>query len=314
MRQFAMPMCAVVCMLCAACSGCKSLNSFTPDSEDVSTRRKERKDQVVASFESRRTFAQMQAAQSRLEHGDLPGCVELLQSVLQRDPGNRVAQAMLQDVELARLSDPVSPVGSVESNEHYAMHPASHEDSTLHFVPEEFDRAVYDAPIDEETTQSASYESIESAGRTNSVGEAPIRNANPALDEAAALLSSGQFVEARRSLLNLLDSPQATVQLANSAAVISLRYNYPEFAVEIGNLALNRFAPSSPLYRTISLAHYRRGDYESAQTALQQALSLDNGHPLTYFLLGHTKAKLGDQSGSQWCFAKARHPENDSTR
>jgi Flp pilus assembly protein TadD len=62
---------------------------------------------------------------------------------------------------------------------------------------------------------------------------------------------------------------------------------------------------SAGLYRLLGTAHYRRGEFESARSALAQAISLDNSDGLAYFLMGSTLAKLNQSEDAAWHFAEA---------
>jgi tetratricopeptide (TPR) repeat protein len=62
---------------------------------------------------------------------------------------------------------------------------------------------------------------------------------------------------------------------------------------------------SAGLYRVLGTAHYRRGEFESARSALAQAISLDNSDGLAYFLMGSTLAKLNQSEDAAWHFAEA---------
>jgi len=213
-------MLAIVATIC----GCQSVRPAPTATDDVSTLRKQRKAEVAESFESKRTYAQLESARSRLQLGDVTGCAGAVQSVLERDPDNADALARMYELKTA---------------------------------------------------------------------------SGPSTESTAVAQTS--FVETQADA-----SEPENRQIATSAAVLALRYNQPELALDLAQSALPRFNDDATLHRIIGLAHYRRGDFGSSQLALQQALSLDNGHPLTYFLLGHTMKKLGDTDAAEWCFVQAR--------
>ncbi len=91
----------------------------------------------------------------------------------------------------------------------------------------------------------------------------------------------------------------------NQEAVRLLRSSQPNEAAALIARAISGGTHSAELYRTLSLAHYRQGNYGASQHALQQALSLDNMHPLSYFLMGFTLTKLDDTPAANWHFARA---------
>jgi tetratricopeptide (TPR) repeat protein len=55
----------------------------------------------------------------------------------------------------------------------------------------------------------------------------------------------------------------------------------------------------------LGAAHYRRGEYQVAQTALAQALSLDKSDALAYFLMGSTLAKQNEHEAAAKYLAEA---------
>jgi tetratricopeptide (TPR) repeat protein len=102
-------------------------------------------------------------------------------------------------------------------------------------------------------------------------------------------------------------SPPATRHPnAASQAVAALEQGQPAQAAEIARSALREHADSAALCRILGVAEYRRGRYAAAQSAFQQALSLDNTNGLSYFLMGCTLARLGQQAAADRHLAKAR--------
>jgi len=90
-----------------------------------------------------------------------------------------------------------------------------------------------------------------------------------------------------------------------SAAVSALRHNQPVVAQAVAEDALRQFPDSAVLHRTLGMAYYRQGDYQSSQVVLQQALSLDKSSALSYFLMGCTLVKLGQSDGAEVNFRQA---------
>jgi tetratricopeptide (TPR) repeat protein len=62
---------------------------------------------------------------------------------------------------------------------------------------------------------------------------------------------------------------------------------------------------AAALYRVLGTAHYRLGEYQAAQAALAQALSLDKSDALSYFLMGSTLDKLADHEAAQRNYSEA---------
>ncbi len=62
---------------------------------------------------------------------------------------------------------------------------------------------------------------------------------------------------------------------------------------------------SAEAQRLLGTAQYRQGRYSAAQSAFATALSLDNTAGLSYFLMGCTLRKLGQQDAAATHFARA---------
>ena len=77
------------------------------------------------------------------------------------------------------------------------------------------------------------------------------------------------------------DGPRTVVDLA----VDALQSNQPDVALDALRDGLARFPDSAVLWRTLGAAHHQKGAFQSTQSALHQALSLDNSCALAYFLL-----------------------------
>jgi len=95
-------------------------------------------------------------------------------------------------------------------------------------------------------------------------------------------------------------------QVLISAAVNALRHNQPELAIELVAPDGKPIARHATIYRILGTAYYRRGDYRAARTALDQALSLDKSSPLSYFLMGCTLSKLGQNESAETYLRQAR--------
>lgn len=98
-----------------------------------------------------------------------------------------------------------------------------------------------------------------------------------------------------------INDPQAAVSLA----VDALQSNQPDVALGVLRPALVQFPESAALWRTLGVAHHQQGDFQSAQSALRQALSLDNSSPLAYFLLGQSLQSLGQYEQAERHFQAA---------
>ncbi|MBX3414867.1 MAG: tetratricopeptide repeat protein [Pirellulales bacterium] len=95
-------------------------------------------------------------------------------------------------------------------------------------------------------------------------------------------------------------------QIPISAAVALLRRGESLPAVELMSGAAQSFPSSPRVLQTLGLAQYQSGDFQAAQSTLQQALRLDNSHALSYFLLGSALTRLGQREEAARHFAQAR--------
>jgi tetratricopeptide (TPR) repeat protein len=126
------------------------------------------------------------------------------------------------------------------------------------------------------------------------------------LRQGAEALSAGKTDVATAFFREAAASRPHDPQIPISAAVAALRQNHPEAAVDLLEAAAGRFPTSAAVYRALGTACYRRTDYRAAQSALRQALLLDKANPLSYFIMGCTLVKLGQQPAADECFRQAR--------
>ncbi|MBI3467379.1 MAG: tetratricopeptide repeat protein [Planctomycetes bacterium] len=99
---------------------------------------------------------------------------------------------------------------------------------------------------------------------------------------------------------------ETTPDEAIAQAVAALGKGQPTQAAEICQAALREHADCPALYRILGVAEYRQSNYAASQSALWQALSLDNSSGLSYFLMGCTLARLGQQAAADRHLAQAR--------
>ncbi len=125
-------------------------------------------------------------------------------------------------------------------------------------------------------------------------------------EQARAALQTGRTAEAEAYLREAESFDPHNPQIPLAAGVLALSYGRPELGVRILTGAKQRFPDSSALDCQLAVACYRLGDYGGARAALEHALSLDNSSALSYFLLGCTLAKLGEQQSAEDCFRQAR--------
>ena len=141
-------------------------------------------------------------------------------------------------------------------------------------------------------------------GRTGG-GVGPIVNIGARAGQANAMgqaeqdLIAGNSAAAKDHLVGIALDPDQDEAAAVAASVLALRYEKPKLAAEVVQSALPRYPRSAALYRTEGVAYYRLGDFGRAKRSLEHALTLDNTHALSYFLLGSVLEKLGQSGPAQ---------------
>ncbi len=89
------------------------------------------------------------------------------------------------------------------------------------------------------------------------------------------------------------------VQNPLQRAVSALAKGDTQAAIDAATRGISRTPDqAAPLYRVIGAAHYRRGEFQAAQAALAQALSLDKSDALACFLMGSTLAKQNEHEAA----------------
>jgi tetratricopeptide (TPR) repeat protein len=89
-------------------------------------------------------------------------------------------------------------------------------------------------------------------------------------------------------------------------SVVALAQGDTEAAIAAAQRGLaESSAQPSALYRVMGAAHYRRGEFQTAQGELAQALSLDNTDALSYFLMSATLEKLNEHEAAAGFRAEA---------
>jgi len=156
----------------------------------------------------------------------------------------------------------------------------------------------------------------ERADRDDPAGQGATGPAADLLRRGAAALAEGSPDAALAFYQEAVRLSPDDPDVALSAAVESLRHNHPDLVVELLSPLQGSFVHSPRLPQILGIAHYRLGDYRSAQVSLQQALSLDRSRALTYLLMGCTLAKLGQRESAEAYFRQARtlDPRYDAAR
>ena len=309
---------AILGLLCV--TGCSSpARGVDPWREDLSAHRQQRALEAAERFEGKRTDIQLAAARSRWRQGDRKGCVESLREILVRKPDHAGALAMMADVR-KHLPSPRKPPQAIAQPRKLpplAEVPVANErdiQKTLFAAPPI--ATTISTPTDSEVRAVDFVDTSESHKNSLRPTEFAVKSASytssasPAasylLDRASVALQNGRPSTAQPLLEKVVHDNQADESTVLTAAVLPLRSNHPDLALKIATSASRQFPQSAGLFRVIGTAHYRGGDFQSSQVALQKALFLDSAHPLTYLLMGFTLSKMGDSEAANWHFQQAQ--------
>ena len=330
-------------LVASAATGCATFKRMRSDSDDVAAKAAKRTAETVKAFEMQRNFAQFQAAEARWREGNVKACHEALEGLLQRDPKHLEAKLLLTQVLLseekfdqARASlEPILAERPADARVQHTMgllmemQGKSEEalacyQRAAELEPENEEyalacRPVPAAPADASAVQSAGYRApaenaaADGQDRAPEVQPAPAAKGRPdvelALADAERALEAEQMPKARDLLTKAVSLDPNSAQLAVRAAVLPLRHQHPELAIFVLQPLADRFSESAPFKRTLGMAYYRQGNYQAAQRALEQALSLDNSSALAYLLLGCTLEKLGQADAAKSRFEQAHRLE-----
>lgn len=258
--------------------------------------------------QQQRDRAEYEAALARWRQGDDRGCREDLEKLLARNPRHVEARLLLADLLLT----------SNECQAAYEQAKAAVEeapnDARVQFAmavaydaldkPTEalayYERAAKMAP--NQPAFAAAYESARKAARGEAAGSAV---ATRTFTPAAGRADSSGAADCDDSVDYAGIAASENPQVAVSAAAKAMRAGRPATAVKILLPASRRFPNSAAVHRALGAAHYLSGDYASSQVALQQALSLDKSSALSYLLMGHALAGLGQREAAESHFRQA---------
>jgi Flp pilus assembly protein TadD len=81
-------------------TGCAAMGIPKPKAEVKAEEERQHRAEMLEVFDKKRDAAQFQAALSRWQQGDGPGCRELIQQLLQRSPKHREARMLLAELRL----------------------------------------------------------------------------------------------------------------------------------------------------------------------------------------------------------------------
>jgi tetratricopeptide (TPR) repeat protein len=226
---------------------------------------------------------------SHWHRSDATAARETLAPVLVRNPDYRDAHLLAAQLDLF-ADKPKTALA--HARQILVAHP---DDAQAHFqaaVALDAMGAAADAlPHYEKAAQLAPKDEVFQASYQAAVGIA----VPPPMDSAATASISESAARANP------DNPQ----LALDAAILALRQNRPEAAIEIAITAVNRHADSAPLWRTLGMAQYRSGQFAAAEASLKQAIALDKSNALAYFLMGSTLSREAQSEAARPYFDEA---------
>jgi tetratricopeptide (TPR) repeat protein len=159
-------------------------------------------------------------------------------------------------------------------------------------------RAAAAAGADDGSVDAAAHRESASNDREQAATSPAQLAVEDGLVEAEAAFERGDVQRARDLLTKVVSLEPNTPQVPIRAAVLALRHRQPQLAVFVLQPLEKQFSDSAPFFRTLGTAYYRQADYRRAQSALQQALSLDNSNALAYVLMGCTLEKLGQNEAA----------------
>ncbi|MEE8451370.1 MAG: tetratricopeptide repeat protein [Thermoguttaceae bacterium] len=269
-----------ICPLLSLTVGCAGLRLPDPPTEDIAEKRRLRADEATQHFDTGRDFAQLQDAAARWTQGDVEGCEEELQRLLVRNPQHRDARLLLADVCMA------------DGRRQEAL---EHVQAVLDTYPHDICAKQTMGLL-----RDTDGEPVEAAAYYRRAAEAEPGDELYPLSYQTASSADSDYVGSTDI------SDPSNPQIPISAATAALRSNQPALALELLTVARRQFPNSAAIHRILGVAHYRLGNYESSQVALQQALSLDNSAAVSYFLMGCTQAKLGQPESADANFRRAR--------
>ncbi|MEX0938169.1 MAG: tetratricopeptide repeat protein [Pirellulales bacterium] len=301
--------CLATVWLVVAGVGCTATDRWMASKppSSVTDHRQQRRERRQQEFDTDRDAVLFNAAAADADAGDANSAAETLERLVAKSPDHRQARLMLADLHLLDGDFPAARAQLEEllrrdQNDPQALRSMAElcdaqgqteQAARLYQRVRELSAgsevvaAGYQA-VDEATGQSAAGLAIASDDESGQFDN----SAAAVLREAERDIAEGRIESAVANFRRAIEAQPSNPQIAVSAAVTLLRYAQPDAAADVAALALERFPRSAALHRVLGVAHYRRGDFVSSQVALQQALSLDSGNPLTYFLLDRATEQL----------------------
>ena len=314
MRAFFVP-CVPFCLL--AMIGCAHFKPPQPVVEDAARPPEKQQAEIVEDYELRREAAELEAARTRAEHGDLSGCHAAIESLLARNPAHREARLLMADVQLARENIPAAErvlLGLVQdypedAASHHALALLYESSGRVELARAHFQRAAAIVPDDpfvalsalgsSSTAHTAAQIAATAATVALATSPTPEAAAVRAVIAAAQTPAGQQAIHEALGLLQQADDEGALTLLRKAgelepqntaiplaASIHLLRMEKPDAAIVLLEAAAERLPKTSAILRGLGAAYLQAGDLQAAQVVLQQAISLDSSDALAYFLVG----------------------------
>ena len=317
-----------VCVTIATTLGCAQVPKAST-AQNAPQENAQQKRELVKQYEQRRDEIQYLAAVSKAQQGDTGGAQELLELLLERSPDHRAATLLASEIafelddtdQALRFAEVLVRRDANDAAAHHVLGLALESMGRLADAKQHFyeaaklapDNEIYRASVElieeSESLASATRSStndLRASGDTNHSDSSTTNNAGKNMAAGHRASANDDPVGAARHYRAAMAQHPQNPNIPRDAALQLLRHNQTATAVDLLSHACRQFPRSVPLFRALGTAHYRQAEYDRAQVALQQALSLDNADALTYFLLGAVREKLGDQQGSAQFIARAQ--------
>jgi Flp pilus assembly protein TadD len=298
---------ACALLLALLLAGCAGLQTNDPSNKLSDQQRHQRNEQALHEFEHNRDAAELLSAQTHYQQGDLDGAREILQRLLTRNEKHTEARLLLAEVEIAASHPDAAREHAERVVKSKPDDPQAH--YTLGLALDAAGKPAEAAVHYERAAKLDPQNDVYAASYQTAQGK-PAKEPAPLPSDVAAAPTGKTATEASAEEgWQRYQAEQAAhphdAQIVIRAAVLSLRSNQAKLAVRILSDGARQFPADATILRNLGVAHFRLGDYHASQVALQQAIALDKSSALSYFLLGCTLAKLGQEQAADAEFRQA---------
>ena len=322
---------ALFVALATGCAGGPWSSRAAPDVHPLKAKRAEEAGKLFGDGRDRSEFA---AAQFAWRQNDVQGCRELLEKVLKRNPGHRDSGLLLAELLLVEQhpdearrcleqvllhhpndAEALDAMGLLLEAEDKPAEAHAYFVRASQAAPENAEYRLSCQAAAERSQPPSEAAAIVSDDKVSdreasndhetvrlAASEAPTKSW---LEETESALAADQLDAARGHVREAQRSSPHDETIAVSAAVLAIKHDELELAVEFAQAGAAAFPDAAGIYRALGTAQYRLGDLEPAKTSFERAISLDKSHPLSYFLLGSTMKRLGQTAAAEAHFRQA---------